>query len=76
MAGRQLNIRVTASELDQLNAHAFIARSTPGAVAREAIEEFLAARAGDPDVRAALEALARRDAKDAVATTVRPIRRS
>lgn len=69
----QVNIRLDARLCDRLDAIAFVRRSSVGAVARIAIEEFVDAHVSDPGVREALEARAAHDR--ATAPKVAPIAR-
>lgn len=62
MATRQLNLRLSDSDRDLLEAVGFVSRAQSAALARDILHEYLQAHRADPGVGLALEALASADA--------------
>ena len=61
-AGRQLNIRLKASDRDQLEALAFLRRIPSATLARDIVLDYLDRYRDEAGVQAALSALAEHDA--------------
>ena len=61
MASRQLNIRLDERATEELEAHAFLRRVQPAALARDIILDFLRDNSDEPSVEAAMKSRADRD---------------
>lgn len=70
----QVNVRLTEQEHDIVRALVFLSGGSAGDVVRQVVTDFLAVQAADPDVQAALTALAARRAREA--GTLRTLKRS
>jgi hypothetical protein len=64
MTGRQLNIRLTPSDRDRLEALAYVRRMSSATLAREIVLEYVAAHEGEPGLQSALASRAEHDRAD------------
>lgn len=71
MTSRQLNIRLNPQARDQLDALAFVRRTSASALARDILLDYLSRYANEPGVKEALAALATHDAADRPRRNVR-----
>lgn len=74
MAGRQLNIRLDEAAIDELEAHAFLRRVPPAALAREIILDFLRDNGDEPGLEAAKMSRADHDRASRQQAKVTPLR--
>lgn len=74
MTSRQLNIRLEAAAIDELEAHAFLRRIPPGAFARDVILKFLQEARDEPGLEAAMKARADHDRASRQRRKVTPLR--
>lgn len=74
MASRQLNIRLDATAIEELEAHAFVRRVQPAALAREIILDFLRDNDDEPGLEAARKSRADHDRVSRQQAKVTPLR--
>lgn len=74
MAGRQLNIRLDEPAVDELEAHAFLRRVPPAALAREIILSFLRDNSDEPGLEAAKKSRVDHDRASRQRAKVTPLR--
>jgi hypothetical protein len=75
VVGKQLNIRLDEAAIDELEAHAFLRRAQPAALAREIILNFLRDNGDEPGLEAAKKSRADHDRasrQQAKVTRLRP----
>jgi len=71
MKSRQLNIRLSPQARDQLDALAFVRRTSASTLARDILLDYISRYANEPGVKEALAALAAHDAADRPKRNVR-----
>jgi hypothetical protein len=74
VAGRQLNIRLDEAAIDEFEAHAFLRRVQPAALAREVILNFLRDNGDEPGLEAAKKSRADHDRASRQQANVTPLR--
>ncbi len=74
MAGKQLNIRLDEAAIDEFEAHAFLRRAPPAALAREIILNFLRDNGDEPGLEAAKKSRADHDRASRQQANVTPLR--
>jgi len=74
VVGRQLNIRLDEAAIDELEAHAFLRRVQPAALAREIILNFLRDNGDEPGLEAARKSRADYDRASRQQAKVTPLR--
>jgi hypothetical protein len=74
VASRQLNIRLDEPAIDELEAHAFLRRVAPAALAREIILNFLRDNGDEPGLEAAKRSRADHDRASRQQAKVTPLR--
>jgi hypothetical protein len=74
VAGRQLNIRLDEAAIDELEAHAFLHRVQPAALAREIILGFLRDNGDEPGLEAAKRSRVDHEQASRQRANVRPLR--
>jgi hypothetical protein len=74
VASRQLNIRLDAAATEEFEAHAFLRRVQPAALAREIILDFLRDNGDEPGLQAAMESRADHDRVSRQGAKVTPLR--
>jgi predicted transcriptional regulator len=70
---RQLNLRLSPSVRDKLEALAFLRRTTATALAREVVEDFIELHRAEPGLEDALRGLAKHDTAEAAQADVRSL---
>jgi predicted transcriptional regulator len=76
VVSRQLNLRLSPSVRDRLEALAFLRRTTPTALAREVVEDYIERHRTEPGLEDALHGLAQHDASQAAEADVRSLERA
>jgi hypothetical protein len=74
VAGRQLNIRLDEAAIDELEAHAFLRRIQPAALAREIILNFLRENGDEPGLETAKKSRTDHDRASRQQAKVTPLR--
>jgi hypothetical protein len=74
VASRQLNIRLDEAATEELEAHAFLRRVQPAALARDIILDFLRDNSDEPSVEAAMKSRADHDRVSQRRAKVTPLR--
>lgn len=74
MASRQLNIRLDEAAAEELEAHAFLRRAQPAALARDIILNFLRDNGDEPGLEAAMKSRADHDRASRRRAKVTPLR--
>ena len=74
MTSRQLNIRLSPADRDNLEALAFVRRRTASVLARDIVLEYLVLHRHESGLERALEALVERDQAKKVGASVRELR--
>jgi hypothetical protein len=74
VASRQLNIRLDEAAIEELEAHAFLRRVQPAALARDIILNFLRDNSDEPSLEAAMKSRADHDRVSQRQAKVTPLR--